>query len=91
MTKLEEKLKELGYKQDLTLKHLYFKNIDNTRILLWLNKSRTNITKDSGVLKNESIYVRKQQDIDNLQKAFNEMQKDLEILKGVEYGNQRIV
>lgn len=84
MTKLEEKLIELGYKQDLTLKHLYFKNINNTRILLWLNKSRTNITKDSGVLKNESIYVREQQDIDNLQQAVDTMEKDLEILKEYE-------
>ena len=84
MTKLEEKLVELGYEQGVTLKHLYLKDIGNARILLWLNQSHTNITKDSGVLKNESIYVRKQQDIDNLQKAFNEMQKDLEILKGVE-------
>lgn len=81
MTKLEEKLIELGYEQYVTLKHLYLKNIDNARILLWLNKSHTNITKDSGVLKNESIYVRKQQDIDNLQQAFNVMQRDLEELK----------
>lgn len=84
MTKLEEKLKELGYKQDLTYKHLYFKNINNTRILLWLNKSRTNITKDSGVLKNESIYVRNQQDIDNLQKSVDTMEKDLEELRKYE-------
>ena len=77
MTKLEQKLIELGYEQGVTLKHLYLKNIDNARILLWLNKSHTNITKDSGVLKNESIYVRTQQDIDNLQQAFDVMQKDL--------------
>ena len=84
MTKLEEKLIELGYTQDAIHKILYFKNIYNARIILWLNKSCSNITKDSGVLKNESIYVRKQQDIDNLQQAFNEMQRDLEELKKYE-------
>ena len=87
MTKLEEKLQELGYEQGVTLKHLYFKEIYNTRIMLWLNKSRSNITKDSGVLKNESIYVRKQQEIYNLQQAFNEMQRDLEVLKEYEKCN----
>ena len=81
MTKLEEKLIELGYRQYLTHKNLYLKNIDNARILLWLNNSRLKITKDSGVLKNESIYVRKQEDINALQQAFNEMKKDLEELK----------
>ena len=84
LLRLEQKLIELGYKQDLTYKHLYLKNIDDARILLWLNNSRSKITKDSGVLKNESIYVRKQEDINALQQAFNEMEKDLEELKNVE-------
>ena len=84
MTKLEQKLVELGYEQGVTLKTLYFKKIYNARIMLWLNKRCSNITKDSGVLKNGSIYVRKQQDIDILQQAFNEMQKDLEELKKYE-------
>lgn len=81
MTKLEEKLIELGYTQDLTHKHLYLKDIGKARILLWLNLSHTNITKDSGVLKNKSIYVRSQQEIDTLQIAFKEFEKDLKVLK----------
>ena len=81
MTKLEQKLVELGYEQNGVHKHLYLKDIGKARILLWLNLSHTNITKDSGVLNHKSIYVRSQQEIDTLQIAFKEFEKDLEELK----------
>ena len=78
MTKLEEKLIELGYNQ--VYRDCYKKKcfrfifitleLDNDRI--WC-KSVSDLDN----------FFTKQQDIDNLQQAFNEMQKDLEVLKRV--------
>ena len=79
MTKLEEKLKELGYKQDEHNPYGYYKDCQGfVSIYIYIRfkiKGRVySITRD----------YEYQFEIDNIQQAFNEMQKDLEILKGVE-------
>lgn len=81
MTKLEEKLIELGYGTSV-LKGRYIKSIEHgTWISVWLKKNKEEI--EVIYITNEHVNTT-QQDIDNLQQAFNEMQKDLKILKGVE-------
>lgn len=84
MNKLEQKLIELGYKYDLS-HYVYTKEYQldtDNKIMIVLNSDRTTI-------QNSRVYCLspyfKQQDIDNLQLAYNEMQKDLEVLK--EYEN----
>ena len=80
MTKLEQKLQELGYEQHaldfVTYEKYLFK--DTIYIYITLDGYREKI-------KHKCIEiidgVEKQQDIFNLQKAFNIMQKDLEVLK----------
>lgn len=78
MTKLEEKLIELGYKQEEYLHFIYFKYINDFYVFI----NSRNLNK-YGVERFMKTYS-KQKDIDNLQQAFNELQRDLEILKGVE-------
>ena len=83
MTKLEQKLIELGYEKQqkynskqiiiLYLKDMFY------GLTIYYNLV-TNKIVDNLVLTNGKC-VRTQQDIDSLQLAFNEMQKDLEILK----------
>lgn len=80
MTKLEEKLIELEYKYDLS-HYVYTKEYQldtDNKIMIVLNSDRTTI-------QNSRVYCLspyfKQQDIDNLQQAYNEMQKDLEVLE----------
>ena len=41
MTKLEEKLKELGYKQNLIMSYLYYKDMNICMIYADLNIDRT--------------------------------------------------
>ena len=76
MTKLEEKLIELGYEN-----YIYYWQkttwVNNTFVVIQISKVLT------GSL--SRCIIKSQQDIDNLQLAFNEMQKDLEVLK--EYEN----
>lgn len=81
MTKLEEKLIELGYK--LIFSNVrWFKDCDSSNsIFIITDNCHENI-------KEYHIYVydliETQQDIDNIQQAYNEMQKDLEVLKECE-------
>lgn len=79
MSNLEEKLIELGYE-----KTPYF---DINDVIWW--KGSIAIATDKKCLKilkaNVQIgYVNNQQDIDKLQQAFNQLQKDLEVLKDEE-------
>ena len=76
MTKLEEKLIELGYKKREYSKVQYYKSINGGIIHL----DTTDL--DSTYVEPKYI-IHFQQDIDDLQLAFNEMQKDLEVLKNV--------
>ena len=79
MTKLEEKLIELGYTQFTHIK-TYFQKEFNCAFhkVIFLNDQLTEV---KGHKISPYGAFRTQQDIDNLQLAFNEMQKDLEILK----------
>lgn len=71
MTELEEKLIELEYEN-----YIYYwqktKWVNNTYVVIQISKDLT------GTLGHCAI--KSQQDIDNLQQAFNQMQKDLEEL-----------
>ena len=79
MTKLEQKLKELGYEYECL--NIYYKEFNKTLVLtidLYPNLIYGRVHCCFAEFHN-------QQDIDNLQLAFNEMQRDLEVLK--EYEN----
>ena len=76
MTKLEEKLIMLGYKEEFP-KGIYNKDIMKPQIALKIDIKNLN---------NSRVFCaycsfKTQQDIDNLQQAFNQLQKDLEVLK----------
>lgn len=87
MTKLEEKLIELGYEQYGDTR-LYSKNFLETdkEIVIVLNYERNEINIYK-VFCPSSFY--KQEQMNNLQQAFNEMQKDLEMLKKYEKINAK--
>lgn len=78
LLRLEEKLIELGYTQEDYLTNIYYKFIGN--IYIFINAYNLN---KSGVEYPMMTYT-KQEHIDNLQQAFNVMQKDLEELKKYE-------
>ena len=78
MTKLEEKLIELGYEKKLWEQGKWESKFWN--IVIFTNEENTKI---------EYYYawsnqIRTQKNIDYIQVSFNEMQKDLEILKECE-------
>lgn len=79
MTKLEQKLIDLGYKQNGYDLALYYKFIDFCYILcIHLKNENKNI-------KRKYIYSHKFEiDLETMEKLSNEMQKDLEVLKNVE-------
>ena len=82
MTKLEAKLIELGY---VYIKHNdYFKKQYSRFIYksIELHKNKLKVN-DYGV-DYKTNFIRKQQQLDNLQKTFNEMQRDLEVLREYE-------
>ena len=74
MTKLEKKLIELGYEQDS--KYMYSKNLDRCYILITIYG---NLVVNYGL--SSTDFFRDNDDINNLQQAFDIMQKDLEELK----------
>lgn len=83
MTKLEEKLIELGYEHryDPTAQKVeYFKSmrVSNRWIRLVVVIDIDRIIRNCVA---NCIDIKSQQDIDNLQQAFNVLQKDLEVLK----------
>ena len=87
MTKLEEKLIELGYEIDR-------EENDTENDFCACKKGNNNADIIIGVWDNKiksyylytyfTKHIRRQDTIDNLQQAFNEMQKDLEELKECE-------
>ena len=80
MPKLEQKLAELGYKPYY---RCYEKIVGKISIFVEpFNEPFTKIYKM--YVYNDNHYIKKQEQLDNLQQAFNEMQKDLEILKECE-------
>ena len=78
MTKLEAKLIELGYEQDLQNQYIYIKYKYNNWCLIYvgLNESKT----DCYIYIDDIEPICEQRELDSLQQAFNEMQKDLEVL-----------
>ena len=76
MTKLEQKLLELGYSQEDEV--IYFKYVN--RCYLFINSHNL---KKYGVECPMMTYT-KQRHIDNLQQAFNQLQSDLKELKECE-------
>ena len=80
MTKLEQKLQELGYKP-------YYRCYEKIvgKISIFVEPFNEPFTKIHKIyVYNENNYIKRQEQIDNLQLAFNELQKDLEILKECE-------
>lgn len=82
MTKLEEKLIELGYKSyynSLIHKHhRYYKQFSN---IIGINIAINNDKITVSNVEYGSYLFHKQQDIDNLQQAFNQLQSDLKELE----------
>lgn len=76
MTKLEEKLIELGYKQNGYDLSLYYKLIDSCYILcIHLENKNRNI-------KRKYVYFHRIEiDLEIIKKLVNEMENDLEVLK----------
>lgn len=81
MSKLEEKLFELGYKEHLIVIDVYVLQKHNCWCYIEILNSETNKIKGSV---EPLISITKQEQIFDLQLAFNEMQRDLEILKECE-------
>lgn len=79
MTKLEEKLIELGYKVSI-FQHRYIKYYEETDNYILIQLSKYNDEIENCYLYCQSAFII-QEHIDSLQQAFNEMQKDLEVLK----------
>lgn len=86
MTKLEEKLLELGYRKNASsIRDSFFFNkpFSVIQIVIYTDKKITKI-KDTFV-DNIDHKIKTQKGINNLQQAFNQLQKDLEVLR--EYEN----
>jgi hypothetical protein len=81
MTKLEEKLIELGY-ENIYVNGRWYKEYDGNKSIFINTDEHHKKIKDYHI--HFYSFIECQQDIDNLQLAFNEMQKDLEILKECE-------
>ena len=78
MTKLEEKLQELGFQKSLnpSISNVYYKT---TTLYIF------GVKIDNGkIIQNEVHFLVKWIPFDNLQQAYNEMQRDLKILKECE-------
>ena len=82
MTKLEERLKELGYKKEIKkgipmgIYHKYINYFsDKIIIITWLDKKVYEY-----YLETDRI-IKNQQDLENLQQVFKQMENDLEEVK----------
>lgn len=85
MTKLEEKLINLGYE-------LYYKSADDTEYYKELTIGTFHIiidTKTKKIIANyiDKVIIHTRQNIDEVQQAFNVMKQDLEELKQYEESN----
>ena len=79
MTKLEEKLIELGYKQNGFDLALYYKLIDFCYILC------IHLDNKNKIIKRKYVYSHKFEiDLETMKKMSNEMESDLEVLKEYE-------
>ena len=80
MTKLEEKLKELGYKQNLIMSYLYYKDMNICMIYADLNIDRTQCE----LQLNGIEPINDDEEFNSLFQAYKTMQKDLEELRKYE-------
>lgn len=79
MSRLEEKLIELGYKHYAGKMYIKFQHKYSNELVIEISQDKI----INFYVYSYDSYI-KQEQIDNLQQAFNEMQKDLEELKNVE-------
>lgn len=77
MTKLEEKLEELGYEQDLQNRFVYIKQLDKSNIYAYLDNSKTHCDLELNDIKPLTDPI----DLEQLFEELNIMQKDLEELR----------
>ena len=86
MSKLESKLIELGYriyfKEHKSINTCAIKDVNGYDITILINKPLTQIT-DYEITLDGLFSIQTQQDINALQQAFNQLQKDLETLREV--------
>lgn len=80
MTKLEQKLIELGYEY---FNKSYAKNINDFYIFVDPYDEKFSKIHKMYVY-DHIVFIKQQEQLDNLQQAFNVMQRDLEILKECE-------
>ena len=83
MTKLEQKLIELGYDDRYDPHRQRVEFYKKMRLSNWWIRL-THIMDNDGIRESEMstpLAIRSQQDIDDIQQAFNQLQKDLEVLK----------
>lgn len=79
MSKLKQKLLDLGY-TPYTVNELYFaKEFNKYYLDIDINKNLIDI--EESCIDVSSAYIYNQQDIDNLQQAYNQLQKDLKELR----------
>lgn len=82
MTKLEEKLLELGYVKHELCGKCYIKRNQEACIDIWLNDDLKSIKYEScGVQTNYLKKIKTDTQLKSLKKAFNQLQKDLEVLR----------
>lgn len=80
MSRLEEKLLELGYKY---FNKCYVKNVNG--VYIWVEPWDERFSKIHTMFVYDHIqYIKQQKHLDMLQQAFNEMQRDLEVLRKYE-------
>ena len=82
MTKLEEKLIELGYEKERICEYTKDFIKEQFYLMITINPYTRNKIVDNYVF--QYSFTKTQQDIDNLQQAYNQLQKDLEVLKEYE-------
>ena len=79
MTKLEQKLIELGYEKYICADNfkLYIKTINRYDLEIAIKNNEEIIHHRIGI----DIFLCEQEEIDEIQQAFNQLQQDLEVLK----------
>jgi hypothetical protein len=85
MTKLEEKLIELGYEEHTSMifnrKRWVKTIIEDYYLVIYTNEMISEIKEKECFIHLIDIKLYDQYGIDNLQQAYNQLQKDLEVLK----------
>lgn len=80
MSKLEEKLIQLGYEKETIGLFRWFKNIKADWFILMNLNCENDEIQEYWI----DCYISTEQDMKDIQKAFNQLQQDLEVLKNVD-------